>query len=427
MSKSSEYFERSQKVAPGGVHSPVRAFKSVGGTPIFFKSAKGAYLQSVDDQTYIDYCMSFGPMILGHLDPVVSEAVQKQIQTAWSFGACEPYSLELAEWITSRLPHVEKLRFVASGTEAVMSALRVARAATGRRFVLKFDGCYHGHVDSMLVKSGSGLAGEASSDSAGVSANTASETLVCSLDDEATLEQIFATRGNEIAAVAIEPLPANYGLLIQRKEFIQKIFTLAKKHGALVLLDEVISGFRVGLGGMSEILGVKPDLVCFGKILGGGFNVGCYAGRKDLMDLVAPNGPVYQAGTLSASPVGMVAGLTTLKRIVELNVYEVLSQRMNSFVETLKSEFRKKEINMTVTHFGSLFWIHQNVPEPIRTIEQIPVTHKAEFAKLFHGALQKGIYLAPSGYEVGFISYAHTDAILQETAQKIIQVAEANR
>src|SRR5438132_8721715 len=273
---SKEYFERALRVAPGGVHSPVRAFKSVDGIPLFFRSAQGAHMTSVEGRDYIDFCQSFGPLILGHRDPDVSEVVKEAIATAWSFGACEPYSLELAEWITARVPWVEMLRFVSSGTEAVMSALRVARAATGRSRILKFEGCYHGHADSLLVKAGSGLAGESASSSAGVSAAVAAETLVAPLDDEQTVRAIFEEHGAEIAAVILEPQPANYGLLIQRREFIAETVALAQRHGSLLIFDEVISGFRVALGGMAEVLDLRLDLVFYCKVIGCGFPVGCY-------------------------------------------------------------------------------------------------------------------------------------------------------
>src|SRR5438132_13698369 len=273
---SGKYFERALRVCPGGVHSPVRAFKGVGGTPIFFRSAQGAKLTSVDGREYIDFCQSFGPLMLGHRDTDVSGAIKEAITTAWSFGACEPYSLELAEWITARLPWVKMLRFVSSGTEAVMSALRVARAATGRQKILKFEGCYHGHVDSLLVKAGSGLAGESASSSAGVSAAVAAETLVAPLDDEQTVRAIFEEHGAEIAAVILEPQPANYGLLIQRREFIAETVALAQRHGSLLIFDEVISGFRVALGGMAEVLDLRLDLVFYCKVIGCGFPVGCY-------------------------------------------------------------------------------------------------------------------------------------------------------
>src|SRR5438309_2587955 len=380
---SREYFDRASLIAPGGVHSPVRAFKGVGGTPIFFRSAQGGTMTSVDGREYIDFCQSFGPLLLGHRDPEVAEAVKEAIETAWSFGACEPYSLELAEWITSRLPWVEMLRFVSSGTEAVMSALRVARAATGRDLILKFEGCYHGHSDSLLVKAGSGLAGAAASSSAGVSANVASETLVAPLDDEDAVRKIFAEQGKDIAAVILEPLPANYGLLIQRREFIEEVAKIAREHGALVILDEVISGFRVALGGMAEVLGMRPDLVTYGKVIGGGFPVACYGGRRDLMELVAPAGPVYQAGTLSANPVGMRAGLATLQKIDRENVYEKLEWKTARFCDDLNGELTKRGLPFELARSASIFWLHARTEEPIRRIDQIPAHHAADFAKIF--------------------------------------------
>lgn len=421
---SVECFERSLKVAPGGVHSPVRAFKSVGGTPIFFKEANGATLTSIEGKTYIDFCQSFGPLILGHRDPEVAEVVRETIDLAWSFGACEPYSLELAEWMVARLPWVERVRFVSSGTEAVMSALRVARAATGRNKILKFEGCYHGHTDSLLVKAGSGLAGEAASDSAGVSSALASETLVAPLDDEESLKRVFSAHGREIAAVIIEPLPANYGLLEQRKEFINEMVRLAKASGALVIFDEVISGFRVALGGMAELFDIRPDLVTYGKVIGGGFPVGAYGGRKDLMDMVAPNGPVYQAGTLSANPVGMRAGLATLKKVERDGVYKTLESRAAKFALALQSGFDREGVALTVARKGSIFWLHQTTGCPIRSLKDLPPEHGPRFKAIFHAAAAKGIYLAPSGYEVGFIGLAHTEEILEQAAREIILAAK---
>src|SRR5436305_12297576 len=416
---SGKYFERALRVCPGGVHSPVRAFKGVGGAHIFFRSAQGAKLTSVDGREYIDFCQSFGPLMLGHRDPDVSGAVEEAIETAWSFGACEPYSLELAEWITSRLTWVEMLRFVSSGTEAVMSALRVARAATNRNRILKFEGCYHGHSDSLLVKAGSGLAGEAASSSAGVSENVAGETLVAPLDDEAAIKQVFDQFGKEIAAVILEPLPANYGLLIQRREFIDETIRLARAYGALVIFDEVISGFRVALGGMAEVLGIRPDLVTYGKVIGGGFPVAAYGGRKDLMELVAPVGPVYQAGTLSANPVGMRAGLATLQKAESLNVYDRLERRTTQFCERLNSDFKQRGQPFQITHTASIFWLHTAADQPIRRIEQIPAENAAAFAKVFHAALDNGIYLSPSGYEVNFVSLAHTDEVLERARMAV--------
>ncbi len=425
---SKELFDRSLKITPGGVHSPVRAFRSVGGTPVFFKEARGCELLSVEGKTYLDFCQSFGPLILGHRDPDVAAVVHETVDLAWTFGACEPYSLELAEWITSRVPWVEKLRFVSSGTEAVMSALRVARAATGRSKVLKFDGCYHGHVDSLLVKAGSGLAdavpGQAASDSAGVSAAVANETIVASLDDEIGFERIFNQHAKDLAAVIIEPLPANYGLLIQRGLFLRKIEALCKTNGTLLIFDEVISGFRVGLQGMAGLLCIRPDLVTYGKVIGGGFPVGCYGGRHDLMDLVAPSGPVYQAGTLSANPVGMRAGLKTLQKAEAMGLWKDLGERTNEFAAGLESDFADSGLRLKVARFGSIFWVHGETSVPIvRRLSQFADDHAPRFKKVFHACLENGVYLAPSGYEVGFVGAAHTKEILLKARTTIARVA----
>lgn len=420
---SEEFFQRALKVAPGGVHSPVRSFKGLDRAPIFFKQAEGAYLTSVENKKYIDFCQSFGPLILGHLDAEVKEEVHRMVDTAWTFGAAEIYSLELAEWISGTLPFMEKLRFVSSGTEAVMSALRVARAATGRTKILKFEGCYHGHVDSLLVKAGSGLAGTSASSSAGISAEVTAHTVVVPLNDEAKIEEVFHLHGKDIAAVIIEPLPANYGLLIQRPEFLQKLAAMTKKNGSLLIFDEVISGFRVGFDGMVGKTGIIPDLVTYGKVIGGGFPVGCYGGRKDLMNLVAPSGDVYQAGTLSANPVGMRAGLVTLKKMQRLNGWDLLQTRTEKFCNLLKSGFHKHGLNLDVDHQASLFWIRGQASAPIRSIDQIPAEQSAAFKKIFINSLAKGIYLAPNAYEVGFISLAHTDEILAQAAQMIVESA----
>jgi glutamate-1-semialdehyde 2,1-aminomutase len=422
---SREYFDRALRVTPGGVHSPVRAFKSVGGTPVFFRSAQGATMTSVDGLEYIDFCQSFGPLMLGHRDPDVSRAVREAIETAWSFGACEPYSLELAEWITSRLPWVEMLRFVSSGTEAVMSALRIARAATERSRILKFEGCYHGHSDSLLVKAGSGLAGVAASSSAGVSPNVASETLVAPLDDENQVRKIFAEHGKDIAAVILEPLPANYGLLIQRREFIEETARIAREQGSLVIFDEVISGFRVALGGMAEVLGMRPDLVTYGKVIGGGFPVAGYGGRRDLMELVAPAGPVYQAGTLSANPVGMRAGLATLHKIESVKAHEKLEEKTARFCSELSADFKQRGLPFQIARAASIFWLHAQTEKPIRRIDQIPEHHAPAFARVFHGALDRGVYLAPSGYEVNFMSLAHSDELLERAHNVILEAVSS--
>ena len=417
-------YERSLKIAPGGVHSPVRASKSVGGEPLFFRFAEGAYLESVEGKRYVDFCQSFGPNILGHRDPDVAQEVEKIFHRAWTMGTCEPYSLELGEWMTSKLPWAEKIRFVCSGTEAVMSALRVARAATGRSKILKFDGCYHGHVDSMLVKAGSGLAGEVASDSAGVPEEIAATTLIASLDDEQGVEEVFKQSGKDIAAVILEPLPANFGLLIQREEFIAKVVELARKNNSLVIFDEVISGFRVGIGGMAERLGIRPDLVTYGKVIGGGFPVGCYGGRADLMDMVAPNGPVYQAGTLSANPVGMVAGLATLKKVEQTQILDKLNDRTAQFCQRLNQEFEKLDRPWAVTDYASLFWFHPRVDKPIRSVKDFVAGQADLYTKFYHACLQRGVYMAPSAFEVGFMSWAHQGVALDKAHDVFIEAVQ---
>lgn len=414
---SEELFQRSLKVAPGGVHSPVRAFRSVGGTPVFFQRAEGPYLYSVEGNRYIDFCQSFGPNILGHRDPDVERVLKETVELGWCFGACEPYSLELAELVQKDLPWVEKIRFVCSGTEAVMSALRVARAATNRSLILKFEGCYHGHADSLLVKAGSGLAGPSASDSAGVPEFIAKQTLTAPLDNEEALEKVFKEHGKDIAAVIIEPMPANYGLLLQRTEFLEKIFKVAKAHGSLVIFDEVISGFRAAYGGMVERLNMKPDLVTYGKVLGGGLAVGAYAGRKELMELVAPAGKVYQAGTLSANPLAMRTGWATLKKLKEANVHAELEARAEGFVGELKRVL--KPAKFSVTHLGSVFWIHPDLNKPIRDLTALPAAMGESYKPLFHSLLKRGIYLAPSGYEVGFLSLAHDNNVLDQALKGI--------
>jgi len=416
--RSAALFERARRVTPGGVHSPVRAFRGVGGVPRFIREAAGSRLIDVDGNIYVDFCMSWGPLIFGHQDSDVRAAVESAMSRGWSYGAAESGSLELAEWICRRLPWVEQIRFVNSGTEAVMSALRLARAATERQRILKFHGCYHGHVDSMLVKAGSGLAEASSPDSAGVSEETAANTLVVPLDDSAALHEAFALHGTSIAAVIVEPLPANYGLLPQRPEFLHEIVSLAHSHGALVIFDEVISGFRVALGGMAERLGVKPDLVTYGKVIGGGFPVGAFGGRRDLMEQVAPLGPVYQAGTLSANPVAMAAGLATLSKLESHAPYATLERRGAELEDALQSVIASAGAEMQVQRDGSLFWLAECKLEPVgtlvRSVGAIPAAQRVRFAALFHALLERGIYLAPSGFEVGFLSTAHTRADLDQ-------------
>lgn len=418
-----QLFARALAVAPGGVQSPVRAFRSVGGTPIFMQRAEGPRLVDVTGRTFIDFCQSFGPLLLGHRDPDVHTVVSDALGDGWTYGCCEPYSLALAEWITAQVPWVERIRFVSSGTEAVMSALRVARAATGRGRILKFDGCYHGHADSMLVRAGSGLAGEAEASSAGVSAAVAAETLVAPLDDDAAIDRVFDAQGSEIAAAIVEPLPANYGLLPQRTAWLQHLADRCRRAGALLIFDEVISGFRVGKTGMAGQLGIRPDLVTYGKVIGGGFPVGAYAGRKDLMDWVAPAGKVYQAGTLSANPIGMRAGLASLTKVDGINGWALLDQRTQQFCDRLAKGLAALSHPLDVVRCGSIFWIVKRPEAPVRRPDRIPIGNGEWFSRFFHAAIARGVYLPPSSYEVGFISLAHDEATLASAADALIAAA----
>lgn len=415
MTTSDSLFERSKRVSPGGVHSPVRAFKGVGGTPRFMTGGQGAYIHDVDGRRIVDYCMAFGPLILGHGNQAVRDAAVGAIDRGWSLGTCEPYSLALAEFITQRIPWVESIRFVNSGTEAVMSALRVARGATGRDRILKFDGCYHGHTDAMLIRSGSGLAEATEPDSAGLDKATVGGTLVAPLNDEAALDAIFAKHGGEIACAIIEPLPANYGLLPQRLDYLKHLAKLCRQHGALLILDEVISGFRVGFQGCAGLFGIEPDLVTYGKVIGGGFPVGAYGGKRQYMELVAPVGPVYQAGTLSANPVAMCAGLAALEQLADGRLYAQL--------ETLGAELAAKLgaiPGVTVQRLGSVFWPYLAAnAAPIRSLADMKAKPAAPFGPVFHKLLDAGIYLAPSAFEVGFLSAAHTSAHVEELAGQL--------
>jgi glutamate-1-semialdehyde 2,1-aminomutase len=359
--------------------------------------------------------MAFGPLILGHGNAEVRAASVAAIDRGWSLGACEPYSLELAEFITQRIPWVQSLRFVNSGTEAVMSALRVARGATGRDKILKFDGCYHGHTDAMLIRSGSGLADAATPDSAGLDHATLGGTIVAPLDDEAALERVFERLGPQIAAAIIEPLPANYGLLPQRREYLQRLAELCRKHGALLIFDEVITGFRLGFQGFAGVHGFEPDLVTYGKVIGGGFPVGAYGGKREYMELVAPAGPVYQAGTLSANPVAMGAGLATLRQLEDGTLYS----RLEKLGTQLDAAFAQIA-GVHLQRAGSLFWFHLSPQgETIRSLSALTARAGRPFGPVFHHILANGIYLAPSAFEVGFLSAAHTGEHIAQLAASL--------
>ena len=416
---------RAKAVAPGGVHSPVRSFRGLGLDPVYIARAEGPRLIDVTGRSYIDFCQSFGPLILGHRDPDVLAAARAALDDGWSYGCCEPYSLELAEWIVTRVPWVERLRFVSSGTEAVMSALRVARAATGRTRIVKFEGCYHGHADGMLVKAGSGLAGPTAASSAGVPPATAAETRVLPLDDDAAMDRLFDAEGREIAAAIVEPLPANYGLLPQRAEWLRRLEARCRDAGALLILDEVISGFRIGITGMAGAVGIRPDLVCFGKVIGAGFPVGAYAGRASLMDRVAPAGPVYQAGTLSANPVGMRAGLAALTKMERAGGWRVIEDRTRAFCDRLERAWPSEAPSIAIVRRESIFWLHLATAQPIRAPHAIPDGQAEWFGAFFRAALDRGVYLPPSPYEVGFVSRAHDDTTLAEAADALVAAAAA--
>lgn len=415
--KSKKLKSLSESVLPGGVNSPVRAFKSVGGTPRFIDRGKGAWLYDVDGNRYLDFCGSWGPLILGHADEDVLAAVTDQVKRGMTFGASTELEYKLARFMVDHVGPLEKIRFVSSGTEAVMSAIRVARGFTGRDRVVKFEGCYHGHSDHLLVKAGSGLVTFGQPSSAGVPEAITKNTTVLPLNDESMLDDLFSTAGDEVAAVVIEGIPANNGLLIQRQEYMEHLRTITEKHGALLILDEVITGFRLGLGGAAAYYGIKPDLLTYGKVIGGGMPVGAFGGRAEIMDCLSPDGPVYQAGTLSGNPVAMVAGLTTLGKLADGSLYDQLEHNTSAFVNQLDSRLT----GITIVRLGSIFWIvFQNcLPRAADQIERAGIDRYNEM----HGSmLDAGIYLPPSGYEVCFVSAAHTPDMLSEAADTLAKV-----
>ncbi|MFN0204908.1 MAG: glutamate-1-semialdehyde 2,1-aminomutase [Planctomycetota bacterium] len=403
-------YSRAVELMPGGVNSPVRAFRAVGGTPVFFTKGSGAYLYDADGNRYIDFCGSWGPLILGHAHPRVLGAVRDAAERGLTFGTPHEGEILLAEMVKLSNPHLERLRFVSSGTEAVMSAIRVARGYTGKNIIIKFDGCYHGHADSLLVNAGSGLVTFGAPSSAGVPAEFTKHTVVLPLDDEAAFDRMLEIHGRELAGVIIEPIPANNGLLIQRTEFLHYLRKRCTEIGACLIFDEVISGFRVAAGGAAEIYHIRPDLATYGKIVGGGLPVGAYGGRKDILDHVAPLGRVYQAGTLSGNPVGMAAGLKTLTILRETDAYARLEELGAHLEENIKELFRRRSLEYTFTRQGSIFWIYLAQGPAPRTAAQIVNTAAERFSPLYHYLLDRGIYFGPSAYEVAFLSTAHSEA-----------------
>jgi glutamate-1-semialdehyde 2,1-aminomutase len=404
---SESLFERARRIFPGGVNSPVRAFKSVEGSPPFMKKGQGAYMWDEDDNKYLDFCCSWGPLILGHNNPLVREAIHEATNKGCTFGTPTKYGVEIGELIVNNNRFIDKLRFVSSGTEAVMSAIRLARGYTGKSKIVKFEGCYHGHVDSLMVKAGSGLATFGVSTSAGIPSAFAKETLVVPLNDLQGFTDLLQEKSNDIAAVIIEPLPANNGLLIQDTSYLSWLRKICDDHNVLLIFDEVISGFRVGFEGAAGLYSIHPDIITYGKIIGGGMPVGAYGGRSEIMAHIAPDGPVYQAGTLSANPVTMAAGIATLTQLLKENFYTDLEKKTSYLCELVNNHISLKGYQAKMIHVGSIFWL-QFTKNRIFRSDQISAEGVESFKKIHKYLLDRGIYLGPSGYEVGFVSSEHT-------------------
>ena len=415
-SRNQQLFEQSQKLIPGGVNSPVRAFRSVGGTPVFFKRGHGAYLWDEDDKQYIDYVGSWGPMILGHAHPSVIQAVKQAAEQSLSFGAPTARELEMAELLIKLVPSMEQVRLVSSGTEATMSAIRLARGFTGRSKILKFEGCYHGHADALLVKAGSGALTFGQPSSAGVPPEVAAHTLTLSYNDSAAVEALFDQIGSEIACVIVEPVAGNMNLIAPAPGFLQTLREQCSKHGAVLIFDEVMTGFRVALGGAQALYGIKPDLTTLGKVIGGGLPVGAFGGRADIMACLAPVGPVYQAGTLSGNPVAVAAGLATLKLVQEPGFYYRLATITRQFVEGLCAVAKEKGIAFSAQSVGGMFGLYFSAQVPTSYAE-VMQCDKGAFNRFFHAMLDEGVYLAPSAFEAGFVSAAHGDAEIGKTLE----------
>lgn len=418
---SAKLYEKAKQYFPGGVNSPVRAFKSVHGTPLFIEKGDGSRLWDADGNEFIDFCCSWGPLILGHNHPAIRESVTRTLGKGLSFGAPTALENELAELILSNNRYIEKIRFVSSGTEAVMSAIRLARGYTQRDKIIKFDGCYHGHSDALLVKAGSGLVTFGETSSAGVPQSFAAETIVLPLNDLEALQQAFEQFEGQIAAVIIEGIPANNGLLIQTKEYIQALRDTCAANGALLIFDEVITGFRLGFEGAAAYYGIQPDIITYGKIIGGGMPVGAYGASAEIMGHISPDGDVYQAGTLSGNPVAMAAGIAQLTELAKEGFYEALHAKTAAFVASLRQHIAENGYGAKLFSIGSIFWFAFTERDEIRAAAEIE--HQSmEYYKTMHRALlNRGVYLGPSGYEVGFVSAAHTEADLEQAKQAIFE------
>jgi glutamate-1-semialdehyde 2,1-aminomutase len=414
ITRSIKLFEKAQHLISGGVNSPVRAFRSVGGQPRFIKRAKGARLYDLDGNTYIDYVLSWGPMILGHASPTVVSAIKNAAERGTSYGAPTELEVDLAAQIRDAFPSMEKSRLVSSGTEAVMSAIRVARGFTKRDGVLKFEGCYHGHSDYLLAKAGSGLTTLGIPDSLGVPADFAKHTLTAPYNDIRTVQRILRDRGKDLACIIVEPVAGNMGVVPPAPDFLPALRQLATDHDILLIFDEVISGFRVHYGGAQALYGVTPDLTVLGKIIGGGLPVGAYGGRRDIMDLIAPAGPVYQAGTLSGNPLAVTAGLATLKQLRAKNLYKQLEERSATLARGVADEAKRAGIALTQTRVGSMLTSFF-AQEPVVDWNSAKKADTKRYGLFFHGMLEQGIYLAPSQFEAAFLSTAHTSADIEKT------------
>ncbi|MBD1434341.1 glutamate-1-semialdehyde 2,1-aminomutase [Sphingobacterium sp. DN00404] len=417
--KSAELFEKAKNYFPGGVNSPVRAFKSVFGTPLFIERGDKSRIWDADGNEFIDYCCSWGPLILGHNHDQVREAVSQQLNKGLSFGAPTRLENELAELILTHNRYIEKIRFVSSGTEAVMSAIRLARGYTKRDKIVKFEGCYHGHSDSLLVKAGSGLVTFGETSSAGVPKAFADETIVIALNDKQALEEVFTSFPEQIAAVIIEGIPANNGLLIQDKDYIHFLRQITKEQGALLIFDEVITGFRLGFEGAAKYYDIQPDIITYGKIIGGGMPVGAYGASKELMAHISPDGGVYQAGTLSGNPVAMSAGIAALRVLAEPDFYTKQETKTQEFVEAIRTYIKQKNYAVQIFTVGSIFWFAFTDQTSIKRADEIDPLSMEKYKVMHRSLLNQGIYFGPSGYEVGFISSAHTAADLDQTIAAI--------
>jgi glutamate-1-semialdehyde 2,1-aminomutase len=417
---SARLFEEAKKYFPGGVNSPVRAFKSVSGPPLFIKKGVGSRLFDEDDNEFIDFCGSWGPLILGHKNQQIEDYVIETVKNGTSFGTPTKLGNELGKLIIENNQFIEKMRFVSSGTEAVMSAIRLARGVTGRNKIIKFEGCYHGHVDSLLVKAGSGLVTFGESTSAGIPEAFVKETIVLPLDDRKALEDTLQEFGHDIACIIVEPIPANNGLLLQDKSFLECLRIKCYKYGVLLIFDEVISGFRVGFEGAAGYYGIQPDIMTYGKIIGGGMPVGAYAASAEIMSHIAPEGPVYQAGTLSANPVAMAAGFAAAKQLLEANFYENMEAKTQKFVASIQAYCDEKGYEVSIPTIGSIFWIAFTKERIVRA-DQINPASMEKFKVLHHELLERGVYLGPSGYEVGFVSAAHTETDLEIAKAKMCE------